>query len=146
MFNPTTIRRVGYGRLVSVYTNWISQPDDLQRVYVVQGKKASLNEYNVALGLDTLAYEYVFQLAIMGGRQQLGGVLLDFLVLTLPYPTPLWVHGEYWHSGAQRQTDLFQQALVEAEMGGQIAPALEIWGDQSETPELALAWLRRNLG
>jgi hypothetical protein len=47
--------------------------------------------------------------------------------------------------GAQRQVDLFQQATVEAFMEGDINPPLEIWGEDSDTYEEALSWLRRNL-
>jgi len=134
------------GHVYSSYTDFGKPDDDLaNRTYEVQGKNATLNEYNVALGLDNLGFEYVFQVNLFGGRMELGGVVVDFVVMTVPLPTPLWVHGEFWHTGEAREKDLLQQAQVEAEMGSEMLPPIELWGYQTATPELALMWLRRYL-
>lgn len=133
------------GRLQSAVSSMYPQEDLAERVYEVQGKKATSGEYNVALALEQLGLDYTFQLSILGGRSVAGGIVLDFLVDTVPLPTPLWVHGEYWHSGAQRAKDMRQQALVDQESRGGYAPAVEIWFDECDTPEKALDTVRRKL-
>jgi len=127
---------------MTAYPNFYQVEDTATRTYEVQGKKATSYEYNVALGLEQLGYEYTFQVNIFGGRMELGGIVLDFLVDTPPLLTPLWVNEEYFHSGADMEKDLLQQAQVEAEMGDQLNPAIVLWGWQTETPENALMWLR----
>lgn len=139
------LRSFSLGRLASAYPNFY-EPDQLAaREYTIQEKAASLYEYNVSLALDSLGFDYIFQVNIFGGRMELGGIVLDFLVDTVPLPTPLWVHGEYWHTGAAREKDLYQQAQIEDQMGNQLMPAIEIWGWQAATPELARMWLARYL-
>lgn len=128
-----------------MYPNFYTPEDVTERAYEVQGKKATMNEYNVSLALDALGYEYYFQVNLFGGRMELGGIVLDFLVLTNPLPTPLWVHGDYWHTGEAREKDLLQQSQIEAEYGDRLMPAIELWLDQTATPELALMWLKRYL-
>jgi hypothetical protein len=127
-----------------------AQEDDLDRVkYVTDtyGKtsKASNNEYYVAKALDELGYAYSFQVSIAGGRTLAFGIVLDFLVETVPEYTPLYVHGEYWHSGEKRAKDLRDQETVNEYMGGEIMEPVEIWGDESDTESRALSAVRRKL-
>jgi hypothetical protein len=120
-------------------------PDDGQdRVYTVKGLKASLNEYNVALALDKLELEYTFQMSV-GTRGQTGTTILDFLVKTVPQPTPVWVHGEHWHMGERRGRDLRNMATVDDYLGGSSGEPVELWGDETETEALALNAVRREL-
>jgi hypothetical protein len=140
-----TIEPITLGRLQPVYAPFYEQPDLLDRAMTVQGKKASLNEYNVAKALDTVKLSYEFQLGIAGGRDLLGGIVLDFLVYTIPWPTPLWVHGEYWHQGPDREKDLRQQAIVDSIFRGEVGKPVEIWGSESETEAAALAAVRIKL-
>lgn len=146
MVSKTKIQPFIIGRLESVYGDWFYQPDEEDRKYVVQGKKATKNEYNVAAALEILELDYIFQLSIAGGRMFAFGIVLDFLVMTVPLPTPIWVHSEYWHRGERRAEDIRQQQTVEDFMEGQINPSIEIWADESETVEQALSTLRRVLG
>ena len=106
---------------------------------------ASTNEYNVALALRTLKFTFKFQVSIAGGKGRAFGLVLDFLVDTVPRPTPLWVYGEYWHMGDKRKKDLMQQETVKEYMQGETNPAVEIWGNQSETEETALLYTRQAL-
>ena len=136
-----------FGKLISPFLA-APQEDDEDRKYFVtdsneKTSKASLNEYNVALALEELRFEFQFQLAIAGGRGRLFGIVLDFLVMTVPEPTPLWVHGEHWHMGERRERDLRAQDTVREYMGGAINEPVEIWGDQSSTKELALTYVRK---
>jgi hypothetical protein len=126
------------------------QEDDSLRVFFVEDmrgriSKASKNEYNVAQALENLGYEFSFQLSIAGGRSLAFGIVLDFLVETAPLPTPVWVHGEYWHKGDKRKKDLEQQEVVKQYMAGGILEPVEIWGMESETVSLATQAIRRKL-
>ena len=128
-------------------TNFFPRPreDDEDRVMLVKGMKASKNEYNVAKALDTLGLDYNFQMSIGGARGQSFTTILDFLVYTDPLPTPLWVHGEHWHMGDRRAKDIRQQTIVDDYLRGSAGMPIEIWGDESDTPALALQAVRREL-
>jgi hypothetical protein len=110
--------------------------------YTVRGKSASSYEYNFALALDKYNMDYLFQVDYWGGRSMRGGLVLDFLVFTQPLYTPVWINGEYWHSGNQRQEDFLQQALLE--MFEQLAQVKIYWGQDVETFEQAQATVRRD--
>jgi len=72
----------------------------------IQGKSPdSWNEYYVALALEKLELPYIYQFEIFGGHLR-GGVILDFLVLTHPLSTPIFVNGLYWHKGKRAAVDL----------------------------------------
>lgn len=138
-----------YSKLISGY---LRKPDeeDAQRVFYVtdmRGRvaKATSNEYYVALALEKLGLEFKFQLSVAGGKSLAFGIVLDFLVMTVPLPTPVWVHGDYWHTGTRRQKDLRQQDIVKQYMAGSILEPVEIWGHESESEAMALASVRRKL-
>lgn len=120
------------------------QEDDMDRDYVVQDMKATSNEYWVAKALDRIGLEYTFQLSLGGGRRAFG-MVLDFLVKTVPLPTPVWVHGEHWHMGDRRAKDLRQMTMVSELMGGEVAQPVEIWGTESNNENAAYAAVRRTL-
>ena len=135
--------------LRTVY-NTPPKADDAARIYTVVDmtgarKKATSNEKYVANALDKLDLKYQFQMAVGGGRGRAFGRVLDFLVMTRPMPTPLWVHGEHWHQGAQRASDL--RAMEEVDMFGQgeYAKGVEIWGNESDEPDKALNAVRRKI-
>jgi len=112
---------------------------------IIQGKPVdSVNEYNVGIALDRLGYEYEYQkyVGIPGVR---GLIIVDFLVYTTPKPTPLFVHGEYWHSGRFRAESEFQQAALNQRMRGTWAEAVIIWEHQCETVEDAINALKNLL-
>lgn len=72
-----------------------------------------------------------------------GGIILDFLVFTTPFPTPVYINGEYWHGTDRRDIDLIQQLLIQS-MGG-FNPGKEYWGQDVGTIELARATVRKDL-
>ena len=138
-----------YRNLVSGYMH-PPQDDDDTRVYQVTDKrgrttKASSNEWYVAQALETVGLTFKFQLSVAGGRQLSFGIVLDFLVDTVPLPTPVWVHGEHWHTGSEREKDLRHQDIVREYMQGAVLPAKEIWGAESDSLNRALAAVRRKL-
>ena len=114
--------------------------------FIVQGTKASENEFNVALALEHLKLPYIFQYSFLGGKVQRGGFVADFLVITTPLSTPLWVHGEYWHGrGRQRTEDELQQELIKFYHPGQLADPVVLWGQETDTYSDALTAVRREL-
>ena len=110
--------------------------------YVVHDRDASLNEYNVALALDTLKLEYFFQYAPLGFTGLRGQYIVDFLVF-VPYEQPMEVYGEYWHTGQLGSDDKLRQAFLEKYFK---RPVIILWGVETETEELALAAVRDHFG
>lgn len=108
--------------------------------YMVMNKSATKNEYNVAQALDHLEIEFLFQVSYWGGRV-LGGQVLDFLCF-LPFPTPVQVYGNYWHSGQLSNKDRYNEIQIASVFG--IAPII-IWGNESETVEDAISTVKRKL-
>ena len=101
--------------------------------YEVQNLDATQPEYYVAVSLDRLKLPYLFQFEVIGGRTRRGGLILDFLVLTDPLSTPVFVNGEYWHSGEQSSEDKLLQAII-----GQypdFAEPVVLWGEQLQTEQ-----------
>jgi|GEM_PF-2496475 len=114
---------------------------------IVQGRTAgSLNEYNVAIALGMLKLTFEYQVPIMGGRNFRGGSVIDFMVHTVPIPTPVWVQGDYWHgSAAKREADQYTMRHVREAFRYQVADSVEVWGHETMTPADALAALKRVL-
>jgi len=112
-----------------------------ERVIIQGHVVASKEEGFVASALKRFGWDFVYQQPFFGGRQIAGGFVVDFLVITAPLPTPVWVQGEYWHSGAQAERDKLNQALLRSKIKG-YAPAVDLWGenlsDQDETDQTIL--------
>ena len=113
--------------------------------YEVHERKASEYEYFVALALEKLDIEYKFQINLLGGRKIKGGFIVDFLALTVPKPTPIWVHGEYWHRGKAREKDLLHLVLLDAMFRGKFNPAIILWGEDLQTEEQAYVAVKKEL-
>lgn len=81
----------------------------------------SVEEWRTAVALYTYKWDFRFQVPVGGGRSRKGGTIVDFLVETKPNLTALFVDGEYWHRGAQRDLDIVTrlnaQRLMEARYG-----------------------------
>lgn len=113
--------------------------------HVIQGEPVdSINEWNVALALDKLNLEYDFQY-YWGGTGVRGSQIIDFLVYTIPRPTPVFVHGEHWHTGLRGKQEDFKMADINSKMRGVWMEAVVIWGEESETEERALEVVRERL-
>jgi len=109
--------------------------------YYVMGKKATKNEYNVALAMEHEEIGFMFQYWYQGGQQKLGGYVLDFLVF-VPTGIPLEVFGEYWHQGSMASDDRYKLAVLTQAFKRE--PVI-IWGNESDTYELALAAVRKKV-
>ena len=108
----------------------------------IQGMKAgSQNEYNVSIALKImrLSYEYQYIIGMFGTR---GSQIIDFLVYTVPKPTPLFVHGEYWHKGKKAIEDQLKLSEIASTMHNLWFEPVIIWGEQCETVEDAVNNLR----
>lgn len=109
--------------------------------YYVMGKKATKNEAMVAMALEHEEVEFLFQYWYQGGREILGGYVLDFLVFA-PTGIPVEVFGEYWHSGSMASGDRYKVAVLTQAFG--VAPVI-IWGNESDTYEAALQAVRKKV-
>jgi hypothetical protein len=104
-------------------------------------------EWNVALALWRLKHEFYYQFEFKGGSRVRGGQILDFLVLsTVPLPTPILVHGRYWHRGQLGSEDAIKLAILEAETRASMNPVLIMWGNDCMTEQDAFDKLRREIG
>lgn len=99
-------------------------------------------EWYVALGLETLEYEFEYQVPIRGGRDRMGGQILDFLVHTPGKFTPVDTKGAYWHTGVHDDRYELERAL----RGMNYRDIVEIWDDECPDKDAAIQLLRKRLG
>jgi hypothetical protein len=85
----------------------------------------------------------MYQYAILGGRNLRGGLILDFLVFTVPTSTPLFVQGDYWHHQTKDKNARFK--MIEAQRVLKSRPAVEIWEHEAPDIDTAITTLRRKL-
>ena len=113
---------------------------------LVHGIKVdSINEKFVALALDAMKLDYAYQY-YLGGVGIRGSQIIDFLVYTNPKPTPLFVHGAYWHTATYSQETALKEADLNARMRGTWADAVIIYEHECETEEDAARTVRQKLG
>jgi hypothetical protein len=113
----------------------------------IQGKTASAEEGRVALALDKLKHQYIFQYQVFTITGVKGSFVLDFLVLTtVPFSTPLEVFGEYWHSANITREDQLRLERIEFELGPNINETQIVWGSEAQTQEDADEVVRRKVG
>lgn len=107
-------------------------------------KVDSINEYNVGMALEKLNLDYAYQY-YSGGAGIRGTQIIDFLVYTDPKPTPLYVHGDYWHGGQYAQKTELKESLINSKMRGVWNMAVVIWEHECETEEQAYNAVRTKL-
>jgi hypothetical protein len=107
-------------------------------------KVDSINEKYVALALEKLGLEFAYQY-YSGGAGLRGSQIIDFLVYTDPKPTPLYVHGDYWHGGQYAQETELKESLINSKMRGTWNMAVVIWEHECETEEQAYNAVRTKL-
>lgn len=118
----------------------------LKEEYVVHGKTTdSINEFNVAMALEKFhldyEYQYYFGLSRIKSSQ-----VIDFLVKTAPKPTPVNVHGTYWHSGRYAPQTVLNEQAVNVRMRGTWADEVIIWENECEDIDSAIEAVGRKLG
>jgi hypothetical protein len=105
----------------------------------------SVQEWRVARALDRLKLEYDYQKGIGGGRRVRGGQVVDFWVYTAPYPTPIFVQGEYWHNRKTEMADTLKFERVQRIYKGQVMPNVILRESDLETMDAAYQTVRRRL-
>lgn len=105
----------------------------------------SVQEWRVAVALNRLKLDYSFQYAIDGGRTRRGGQVIDFLVYTVPFPTPVFVQGVYWHDRKTENEDHLKQLRAQRLFNGQIAPNVLLKDTELTTMSEAYAVVKREL-
>jgi len=111
--------------------------------YTVQGAKASVLEYRVALAAERLKIPFLFQYEMFGGSTRRGGVILDFLFLIAPLSIPGEVMGGYWHRSAHTSEDKLKEALVRQQ--GNFGEMVYWWEGELQTKEDAYRAVKREL-
>jgi hypothetical protein len=111
----------------------------------IQGRTPdSQNEVNVAMALEQLDLDYIYQYWV-GSARMPGSIEIDFLVMTKPKPTPLWVHGEYWHTGRHGIEDELQEAIIASRTRNHWHEPVTIWDHECDTVEDAVENLKELL-
>lgn len=113
----------------------------------IHGQKAgSKPEWYVGIALVKLGWSFDFQLSYFGGRAVAGGMVLDFLVKTLPDPTPIFVQGAYWHSGKRQEVDALQIANMRQAFGGRMRNPILLEEKDLANPDAAYDTLLGEIG
>lgn len=119
------------------------QPEKIKEeepvINIVQGVLPdSKNEYYVALALDKLKIEYIFQyqLGVAGMR---GSQVIDFVVFN-PSSKAVFVQGEYWHDTKSESEDTLKHAAAEQRFGR--GNVIDLMGEETDTVEKALQAVR----
>lgn len=121
----------------------LKEPPQEEVIGLVQGiTPGSKNEWYVALALDKLQIDYIYQYMLSGGRGIRGGQVIDFIVYS-PMAVPVYVQGEYWHNEKTESEDLLKQA--DAENWFKTTPIL-LWGDETDTREKAYQTVLEKIG
>ena len=118
-------------------------PAEKAEIGLIHGEKpGSTLEWNVSQALDImeLDYEYQYQVGMPGVS---GSQRIDFYVYTPGLPTPLLVHGRYWHTGIH--ADPLDDMKLAKLLGGRARKPVIIWEEDCGTVNDALTFLRANL-
>ena len=120
-----------------VYSINYEREQDIE-IGLVQGiMPDSKEEYWFARALDYLQINYIFQYSI-GMKRVRGWQIIDFLVYTAPLPTPVFIHGEYWHGGVKRAESEYKRKMVDKMLAGHANPTVIIWTAELPNPESAI--------
>ena len=123
----------------------IFQPPEQEEIGLVQGiMPDSKEEWWVAKALWKHEVPFMFQYELFHGRSRLGGVILDFLVWN-PQPTPLPVHGEYWHEGNLSGDDRKDLVMIADYFNIGVENIPILWGKDAQTEDDVSAWVRDNI-
>jgi len=110
-------------------------PEDIGLIHgVAPGSK---EEYRCAKALEKYGWDFDYQVQYFGGRRVAGGQVLDFLVQTLPLPTPLQIYGDYWHGSAEAERDRLQQILLMSNFHDQLAPVVIFTEEKVDNQDVA---------
>jgi hypothetical protein len=132
-------------RILVKQPNFTYAPDEEQGVGTIQGIQAgSTEEWRVAQALGKFDIRFIYQYEIYDASVR-GGIVLDFLVLTVPISTPLEVYGEYWHRGDLSSKDRMRGVIIDDYFRGQALPLLVFYGADLQDQEMADAKVRSEI-
>jgi len=115
----------------------------------IQGKPVrSKEEARVGVSLGIVGFNFKYQVWIFGGNIFPGGQIIDYLVYTVPLPTPLYLQSAYWHGPemVKRQDDLMKQAKVRQRMSRTWADPKELWDHELQSIAQTVSAIRREFG
>ncbi len=104
------------------------------------GSSLEIRVYQALLHLGWRRESIAIQTPILGGRQQRGGQVVDFVVYA-PQPVPIYANGEYWHRDPEREA----QAQADAREVFGVEPVV-IWGEEAATDDMARAVVLARVG
>lgn len=111
----------------------------------IQGQTpGSKEEWRVAQALEKMEIRYIYQYEILD-RYVRGGLVIDFLALTVPLSTPIEVYGEYWHRGELRSRDVQRIVQVDDHFRGQAQPLVVLFGKDLPDQDQADTTVRREI-
>lgn len=120
----------------------VQKIDPEEIIGIIQGTMPdSLNEWYVALALEKLAIEYIFQYPLFGGTNVRGGQIVDF-VCFIPNPTPVFLQGEYWHTAKTENEDTLK--IAAAEQHFKTKPII-LMGEETDEKEKAFQTVREKV-
>lgn len=93
----------------------------------------SKNEEYVYYALVKYELPFDYQVPILGGTSQRGGIVLDFLVYN-PFKTAVPVHGNYWHRANLSSDEQYALGVLIQRFDNRV---VVLWGDETDTPEEA---------
>ena len=105
----------------------------------------SVEEWRWILAALYYKVDFDYQVDIAGGRNIAGGLVLDFMMYTLPLKTPVSIKGKYWHSGRTEVEDLIRESTLAERYKGEIFPLVSIYSDDLPDLDTAKEVFRRTI-
>lgn len=105
----------------------------------------SVEEWRFALALNQLGHTYIFQYKVLDFPLR-GSQKIDFWVTsTVPYPTPVYIQGAFWHLGNRTAESTFKIAELKRIFKGRINEPVVIYDFEIPTMDDALRVARWRL-
>ena len=123
--------------------------DPLAAPGLIQGIQAGSSiEWNVAIALGMLGWQFDYQVPIAGGRNVRGGQVIDFIVHTVPAWTVMAVNGTYWHRNPQMDEYKLEVAVSTLRRYGYNInnTPIVVWENSSLTVEAAYQYIYSKIG
>ena len=107
----------------------------------------SEQEFFIAKSLWQLGHRFRYQVQALGIPGVRGTQIIDFVVdTTAPLPTPIFYHGEHWHSGHLGSEDYFKLITLTHNLRGFMREPLVIYGKEHKTKNEIYHYLKMMIG
>jgi len=117
-----------------------------QPVFIHGIPTGSKYETYFAKALDKYHWPFEYQVPLFGGRNVMGGTVVDFIVDTTPLPTPVYVQAEYWHAGERQEQEKVLDSLIAARLRQKYNMPIRLWSKDVGTQEDADRTVLREFG